>query len=270
VAEATPDTSVDERSRAALEALRAATDRGARAPVELDAPTWWERAESALADRWPGVSPGTWRLALVAAGVAVGIVVAVAAVPVLGSDGGDGRGAATAGTLPFTTTTAASAPPSTGVARLVVHAAGAVASPGVHEVASGARVADLLAASGGPTPDADLDRVNLAAPLADGQRLYVPRRGEVSPPVVADGSGSAATGRGPGGAASAGAGGPVDLNSADVDGLDALPGVGPSTASAIVEHRETNGPFSSVDQLLDVRGIGPAKLEGLRDLVTVS
>jgi competence protein ComEA len=262
VAEAPPEPSVDERSRAALEALRSATARGTAGPDDLGGATWWDAVERAVTSRWPTVSPATWRIALVGAGVLVGLVAAVIGVRVL--DGGaDEGGSAPSATLPFTTTTAAS-PTTTAPTRIVVHAAGAVVEPGVHEVAAGSRVADLLDAAGGATPDADLDRVNLAAPLADGQRLYVPRRGEASPPVVAEGGG----GTGASGASSADSG-PIDINTADVDALDALPGVGPSTASAIVEHRESKGPFTSVDQLLDVRGIGPAKLDALRDLVTV-
>jgi competence protein ComEA len=74
---------------------------------------------------------------------------------------------------------------------------------------------------------------------------------------------------GSGGGATAAPSGPIDLNTATAEELDALPGVGPATAAAIVSHRERNGPFTSVDGLLDVRGIGPAKLEALRDLVTV-
>jgi competence protein ComEA len=151
---------------------------------------------------------------------------------------------------------------------LVVHAAGAVARPGLHTVAAGARVADVVAAAGGLAPDADQDRLNLAAPVADGERLFVPRLGEPEvPPVV---GGSAPAGGGAAGAGGeGGAPGPVDLNTATAEALDALPGIGPSTAAAILEHRERVGPFTSVDGLLDVRGIGPAKLEALRDLVVV-
>lgn len=153
---------------------------------------------------------------------------------------------------------------------LVVHAAGAVAVPGVYVLPVGSRVDDLLARAGGTSPDADVDRLNRAAPLADGQRLYVPRHGEEAPSVVGpDGGGASAPGTAGRGADGAGQAGPIDLNTADAEELDALPGVGPATAAAIVDHRERHGPFTSVDGLLDVRGIGPAKLEALRELVTV-
>ncbi|HEY6533914.1 MAG TPA: ComEA family DNA-binding protein [Acidimicrobiales bacterium] len=167
----------------------------------------------------------------------------------------------------LTPAASAGAASSTTLAEIVVHAAGAVARPGLQRLAPGARVADLLDAAGGPAPDADLDRLNLAAPLADGQRLYVPRVGESAPaPVSPEGGGGAGGGSGGSGGTAAPTG-PVDLNTATAEELDALPGVGPATAAAIIDHRERNGRFGSVDDLLDVRGIGPAKLEGLRDLV---
>ncbi|HEY6416023.1 MAG TPA: ComEA family DNA-binding protein [Acidimicrobiales bacterium] len=149
---------------------------------------------------------------------------------------------------------------------VVVHVAGAVVSPGVRRLPPGSRVTDALDAAGGALPGADLPRINLAAPLVDGQQVYVPTPGEEVP--VAAGSGF------PGGAGAAGSAGgvvgtPVDLNSATAEQLDTLPGVGPATAAAIIAHREEHGPFTSVDQLLDVRGIGEAKLEQLRDLVSV-
>jgi competence protein ComEA len=147
----------------------------------------------------------------------------------------------------------------------VGHAAGAVAVPGVHRLPPGSRVADLLDAAGGPAPDADIDRVNLAAALADGERVWFPRVGEQEP-VVAGPPGGASTGAsGPAGEPS----GPVDLNTATAEQLDTLPGVGPATAAAILEHRDREGPFRSVEELLDVPGIGDAKLAQLRDLVTV-
>jgi competence protein ComEA len=141
---------------------------------------------------------------------------------------------------------------------VVVDVAGAVLTPGVHHLEAGARVVDAVDAAGGLAPDADAARVNLAALLVDGQQVYVARVGEV-PPVAAHSGGASATGPAP----------PVDLNTASASELEELPGIGPTTAEAIVDHRERNGPFSSVDDLLDVRGIGDAKLEQLRDRVTV-
>jgi competence protein ComEA len=166
--------------------------------------------------------------------------------------------------LPFASTTVSLAPASSVASTaevVVVHVAGAVAAPGVHELPPGSRVVDAIEAAGGLVADADEARINLAAPVADGERVYVPRVGEVEPPPVSGSSG--------GGDAGEGATGPVDLNRADEAALDALPGVGPATAAAIIEHRDQIGGFTSVDQLLDVRGIGEAKLEQLRPLVTV-
>ena len=140
-----------------------------------------------------------------------------------------------------------------------VHVAGAVARPGLYRLDAAARVADVLDAAGGPTPEADVDQVNLAARVADGERLYVPARGEAPPPPAA---GAAAT-------PAPAPGRPLDLNSATAEQLEDLPGVGPSTALAIVEQRRRAGRFRSVDDLLDVPGIGPAKLAQLRPLVRV-
>lgn len=150
-------------------------------------------------------------------------------------------------------------------AGVVVHAAGAVVAPGVYRLTSPARIQDVVLAAGGLAPDADVDRVNLAAAVADGDRVYVPRIGQEVPVVAGGGTGAT-------GSTAAGADEPippVDLNSADVDALDALPGVGPATATAIVAYREEHGPFGSVEELLEVRGIGEAKLDALRDLVVV-
>lgn len=146
--------------------------------------------------------------------------------------------------------------------QIVVHVSGAVVRPGLLHLPADARVAAALEAAGGTTPDADLDRLNLAARIADGERLHVPRRGEVVHEELLrsgpDTGGSAAVGtRAP----------PVDLNTATVEQLDALPGIGPATAQAIVDHRARHGPFRSVAQLLQVKGIGEAKLAALRPRV---
>jgi competence protein ComEA len=159
---------------------------------------------------------------------------------------------------------------------VVVHVAGAVTSPGVVTLEPGSRVVDAVTAAGGMRPDADPDRVNLAAPLTDGQRVVVPVMGQPVPaeatPTPASGApagGSAGGGAVPAGSPDGVAVAPVDLNSATAEQLDTLPGVGPATAAAIIEHRASAGPFRSIDSLLEVRGIGEAKLEAIRELVTV-
>lgn len=161
--------------------------------------------------------------------------------------------------LPIVEVPTPSAPTTTAPQPVVVHVAGAVLAPGVHRLPPGARVIDAVDAAGGLAPDADARAVNLAALLTDGSQVYVPRVGEAPPPVVG------ATVGAPGAVADE----LVDLNTADATLLETLPGVGPSTAAAILDHRERNGPFASVEGLLDVRGIGEAKLAALRDLVRV-
>lgn len=147
---------------------------------------------------------------------------------------------------------------------LLVHVVGAVAEPGLVTVPDGARVADALRAAGGTTDKADLTAVNLARTVVDGEQLYVPEPGEVVPGADAPATGGETTPGAPGAA-----GGAVDVNTADAVALEALPGVGPSIAQAIVEWREANGPFASVDELEDVPGIGPATLDEIRESARV-
>ena len=142
--------------------------------------------------------------------------------------------------------------------QIIVHVSGAVAAPGVVRLPGDARVDDALSAAGGARDDADLSAVNLARPLTDGEQIHVPLPGETPRPVPAEPSGSAGQAADSAGQAS------IDLNTADVAELEELPGVGPAIAQRIVEHREKNGPFTSVDGLLDVSGIGPATLEEIR------
>jgi competence protein ComEA len=164
----------------------------------------------------------------------------------------------TGSSVPVDGTEAVVATPSTDPV-LLVHVAGAVVEPGVYQLVGDARVRDAIVAAGGPTATADWNALNLAASISDGVKVYVPNVGEELPPALtalpADPSGSIPTG-------------PIDVNAATADELESLPGVGPSTATAIVTERERNGPFLDVDDLDRVPGIGPAKLEALRGLVT--
>ena len=144
---------------------------------------------------------------------------------------------------------------------VVVDVAGAVARPGLVRLRPGARVAEAVAAAAGPTADADVTSLNQARVLADGEQVRVPRAGE--PVLALPGPSGAARPAGTGSSA------PVDINRASTVELEALPGVGPATATAIVAWRDENGGFRRVDDLLEVPGIGPARLERLRPLVRV-
>ena len=144
---------------------------------------------------------------------------------------------------------------------LVVDVCGAVARPGVYHLADGARVCDLIAAAGGVVSGAEMAAVNLAAKLSDGQQVVVPKKGQVAV-GAAPGAGGAPPAAGVPAA-------PVNLNTATAEQLDALPGVGPATAQKIIDYRTANGSFHSVDDLKNVSGIGDAKFQALKDLVTV-
>jgi competence protein ComEA len=148
------------------------------------------------------------------------------------------------------------APPSVAPAEIVVQMAGAVHNPGVYRLPAGSRVADLVAVSGGVVDGADAAALALAAKLADGQRIYLALPGEVA----------GASGSSTGAVANAG---PLDLNAATAEQLDALPGVGPATAAAIIAYRDKHGPLRSVDDLLQIRGLGASKVDALRVLVRV-
>jgi len=147
---------------------------------------------------------------------------------------------------------------------LLVHVVGAVRHPGVYELNSGARVSDAVDAAGGALADAVQAGVNMARPVSDGEQIVVPDEDDdpISLPPAAASAGAGIPGAVIGGGA-------VNINTADVALLDTLPGVGPSTAQKILADRETNGPFRSVDDLGRVSGIGPKRLEQLRELVAV-
>ncbi|MGO8683843.1 MAG: helix-hairpin-helix domain-containing protein [Thermoleophilia bacterium] len=160
---------------------------------------------------------------------------------------------------------AASASPR--VAPIVVYVCGAVVHPGVYDVQSGARVADLLKRAGGAGVKADLAAINLAARLSDGQQVVVPKKGEaaVTSPSVT-GSSAAATGSAAGGKPPAA---PVNLNTATVAELDGLSGIGPATAQKIIDYRTANGAFKAIAELKNVSGIGDAKFAALKPYITV-
>ncbi len=149
----------------------------------------------------------------------------------------------------------ASASPSPEVV-LLVDVAGWVRRPGVYEFTEGARVIDAIDAAGGARSGAVLEALNLAAPLTDGTQILVPREGQegAAPAPVTGG---------------AVAGGLVNVNSAIATELEELPGIGEVIAQRIIDYRTENGPFATVDELLDVSGIGDAILESIRELVTV-
>ena len=166
--------------------------------------------------------------------------------------------------LPPPTVTPASIIETPTPARLRVYVSGAVVSPGVYRLPPDSLVEDAIDMAGGATSDADLVAVNLAHPLVDGEQIYVPVQGEAAPPPVSSSqpstqqkastdSDSSAPGR------------LIDINTASAAELETLSGVGPKTAAAIIEGR----PYATVDDLLRVKGIGPATLEKLRPYVTV-
>jgi competence protein ComEA len=150
----------------------------------------------------------------------------------------------------------ASVVPSAAAPPLIVDVAGWVRHPGVYQLQKGDRIIDALQAAGGAKPGADLRSLNLAALLQDAQQVLVPRRG----------SGGPAAG---GGAPAGGPGGKINLNTATLDQLESLPGIGEVIGQRILDYRQQHGPFHSVDDLLNVSGIGPSHLADVKDLVTV-
>ncbi|HWA54338.1 MAG TPA: ComEA family DNA-binding protein [Solirubrobacterales bacterium] len=132
---------------------------------------------------------------------------------------------------------------------VVVDVTGAVARPGVYRLPAGARVTDAVQRAGGASGGALLEAINLAARLADGQQVVVPKRGPGGAPLATAGTGEE---------------GPISLGTATVEQLDTIDGIGPVTAQDIVEFRDEHGGLSSIDQLDQVSGIGPATMEALR------
>jgi competence protein ComEA len=137
--------------------------------------------------------------------------------------------------------------------KLLVHVVGGVRRPGLYRLDDGSRVDDAIRMAGGPKPKAALELINLAAPVADGQQVIVPLKGKAGTVGTADVPGAPPQ--------------PVHLNSATLEELDTLPGIGPVTAQKILDYRTEHGAFSSVEELDSVPGIGPARLAELKKLV---
>ncbi|MEO7422914.1 MAG: ComEA family DNA-binding protein [Ornithinibacter sp.] len=183
-----------------------------------------------------------------------------------GTSAGDG---ATEATPAPTGVAPATALPTGAGTSIVVHVVGQVRSPGVLRLPAGSRVSDAVAAAGGATARAELSGINLARLLLDGEQVRVPAPGEeVQEPAAPGGGGGAGAGGGGGGGSGA-TGGVVSLNTADLAGLDTLPGVGPVLAARILDWRVEHGRFTSVDELSEVSGIGEKLLARLRPLVSV-
>jgi len=189
--------------------------------------------------------PALSRRQLFGAAVAVAVLL-VLLVRHLGGGGGT--------TAPLVAPVRAAAKPAA-AKLLVVDVAGAVRRPGLYRLESGSRIDDAIAAAGGPAAKAQIEAVNLAAPLADGEQVVVPGRGAAG---VAAASAPAA-----GSSPSA----PLDLNTATAEQLDALPGIGPVTAQKILDYRQAHGAFHTVAELEGVPGIGPGRLAQLKGLV---
>ena len=133
-------------------------------------------------------------------------------------------------------------------APITVHVSGGVAEPGVYELARGSRAQDAVEAAGGASEEADLERINLARVLQDGQQVYVPVAGDDSAEGVTF---------------------PININIASAEQLTLLPGIGAVTAQAIVDYRDEEGPFTRIEDIQDVPGIGPTTFETIRELISV-
>jgi competence protein ComEA len=233
-----------------------------------------DAARVVVVDGWrrlrsdPRVGVALLLLIAIAAGVAWFRAGIAPAAPPTGTAGGAGSaGAPRRSSTPSSSTTT-----STAGRPLVVYVIGAVRTPGIVQLQPGARIVDAILAAGGSIAGADVARLNLAAPVADGERIAVPLVGQPPPaldPTAVSAAGSPTQGTDGSGTSGTPTVATVNINTATVAELDTLPGIGPATAAAIIRERDTHGQFRSVDDLERVKGIGPAKLAQLRDHVTV-
>ena len=205
------------------------------------------------------------------------IIAALVAVVLLIGAGwalGNRRGAAEPGGIeivppqPTATAFPPTAPPPTDTpGPLRVYVSGAVVKPAVYSLPPGSIIDDAVRAAGGFSRDANTVAVNLAQPVSDGMQVYVPTLAEAAPtpPVVSIPAATAAPDR-MGGVT---IGGLININLASQSDLELLPGIGPTTAAAIISYREANGPFATIEALMDVPGIGEGKFGAIKDLITV-
>lgn len=212
-------------------------------------------------------SRGQMKPTLAVGVVVVAVMAAIVVAAALGAFRGGvviERESAPISTLSITAATpSAASTPEPATDPVFVHIDGAVVAPGVYEMTGSLpRVNDAVMAAGGLAGDADTSALNLAAVLSDGEKIYVPRQGEV---VAGQASSGAASGSDVGASSS----GVININTATAEELDSLPGIGPSTAAAIVEDRERNGPFASPEDLMRVSGIGEGKFSKLKDQIRV-
>ena len=212
-------------------------------------------------------SRGQMKPTLAVGAVVVAVMAAIVVAAALGAFRGGvviERESAPNSTLSITAATpSAASTPEPATDPVFVHIDGAVVAPGVYEMTGSLpRVNDAVMAAGGLAGDADTSALNLAAVLSDGEKIYVPRQGEV---VAGQASSGAASGSDVGASSS----GVININTATAEELDSLPGIGPSTAAAIVEDRERNGPFASPEDLMRVSGIGEGKFSKLKDQIRV-
>ena len=220
--------------------------------------------------RRPHGPGGKMKLAFAAGFVAVASLALFVVASLGGSRGGfviERENAPTTAAAVTTETSSAASTPETVTASIFVHIDGAVVAPGVYELTGSTgslpRVNDAVIAAGGLAGDADTSALNLAAVLSDGEKIHVPRQGE----AIASGQASSGPASGSDGGASSS--GVININTATAEELDSLPGIGPSTAAAIVEDRERNGPFASPEDLMRVSGIGEGKFSKLKDQIRV-
>jgi competence protein ComEA len=157
--------------------------------------------------------------------------------------------------------------PPPGAPEIIVYVSGAIEFPGTYSLPAGSRVGDALEAAGGTTARADASRLNLAARLDDGEQVEVPEKvGQAQGQGSGSSSGnSVLSGPTPG----APSGSLVNINTATLEELDTLPGIGPATAQKIIEYRDANGPFQALEEIMNVPGIGPATFERIKDLITL-